>query len=46
MIIIGEDNFLIHILLLINIRKIFTGIDSSGFKAIHASQYYAEREQN
>ena len=41
--IIGEDNFLIHILLLTNIRKIFTGIDSSGFKAIHASQYYAER---
>jgi hypothetical protein len=31
------------ILLLTNIRKIFTGIDSSGFKATHASQYYAER---
>ena len=41
--IIREDNFLIHILLLTNIRKIFTGIDSSGFKATHASQYYAER---
>ena len=43
--IIGEDNFLIHILLLTDIRKIFTGIvDSSGFKATHdASQYYAER---
>jgi hypothetical protein len=25
------------------IRKIFAGIDSSGFKAIHASQYYVER---
>ena len=31
------------ILLLTNIRKIFTGIDSTGFKITHASQYYAER---
>jgi hypothetical protein len=31
------------ILLLDNIRKIFTGIDSSGFKSTHSSQYYAER---
>jgi hypothetical protein len=32
------------ILLLTNIRKIFTGIDSIGFKIItHASQYYTER---
>jgi hypothetical protein len=25
------------------IKKIFVQIDSSGFKAIHASQYYVER---
>ena len=31
------------ILLLTNIRKIFTGIDSSEFKSTHSSQYYAER---
>jgi hypothetical protein len=31
------------ILLLTNIRKIFTGIDSTGFKITHASQYYTER---
>src|SRR5438067_2613600 len=31
------------ILLLTNIIKIFTGIDSSGFKSTHSSQYYAER---
>ena len=31
------------ILLIRNIRKIFTGIDSSGFKSTHSSQYYAER---
>jgi hypothetical protein len=31
------------ILLLTNIRKIFTGIDSSGFKSTHSSQCYAER---
>ena len=31
------------VLLLVNIRKIFTGIDSTGFKITHASQYYAER---
>ena len=30
------------ILLLTNIRKIFTGIDSSGFRSTHSSQYYAE----
>ena len=29
--------------LLTNIRKIFTGIDSTGFKITHASQYYTER---
>lgn len=34
------------ILLLTNIRKIFTGIDSTGFKITHASQYYyTERTQ-
>ena len=26
-----------------NIRQIFVGVDSSGFKATHASQYYTER---
>ena len=31
------------ILLLTNVRKIFTGIDSTGFKITHASQYYTER---
>ena len=31
------------ILLLTNIRKIFTGIDSTGFKITHASQYYTEQ---
>ena len=31
------------ILLLTNIRKIFTGIDSTGFKITHASQYYTQR---
>src|SRR5437016_11963567 len=31
------------ILLLTDIRKIFTGIDSTGFKITHASQYYTER---
>jgi Transposase DDE domain len=35
-----EDNFLIHLLLLTNIEKIFTGIDSTGFKITNASQYY------
>ena len=33
------------ILLLSNIRKIFTGIDSTGFKITHASQYYTERTE-
>ena len=33
------------ILLLTNIRKIFTGIDSTGFKITHASQYYTERTE-
>ena len=31
------------ILLLTNFRKIFAGIDSTGFKITHASQYYTER---
>ena len=31
------------LLLLTNIRKIFTGIDSTGFKITNASQYYTER---
>ena len=31
------------IIILTNIRQIFVGVDSSGFKATHASQYYAER---
>jgi hypothetical protein len=30
-------------IILINIRQIFFGIDSSGFKAIRASQYYVEK---
>jgi Transposase DDE domain len=30
-------------MLLANIRKIFTGIDSTGFKITHASQYYTDR---
>ena len=30
------------LLLLTNIRKIFAGIDSTGFKITHASQYYTE----
>jgi hypothetical protein len=37
-------------IILTNIVQIFVGIDSSGFKATHASQYCAERanlgEQN
>ncbi len=28
-----------------NIRQIFIGVDSSGFKATHASQYYTERTE-
>jgi hypothetical protein len=28
---------------LINARQIFFGIDSSGFKSTHSSQYYTER---
>jgi transposase len=32
------------ILLLTNIGKIFTGIDSTGFNITNASQYYAERK--
>jgi hypothetical protein len=31
------------ILLISNIRRIFAGIDSTGFKITHASQYYTER---
>ena len=31
------------ILFFTNFRKIFTGLDSSGFKSTHSSQYYAER---
>ena len=30
-------------IILINIRQIFFGIDSSGFKAIRASHYYVEK---
>ena len=30
-------------IVLTNIRQIFVGVDSSGFKATHASQYYTER---
>src|SRR5438105_8832868 len=30
-------------IILTNIRQIYVGVDSSGFKATHASQYYAER---
>src|SRR5436190_12663532 len=30
-------------LLLCNIRRLFIGIDSTGFKITHASQYYTER---
>ena len=32
-------------IILINIRQIFFGIDSSGFKAIRASQYYVEKTE-
>ncbi|MBV9178021.1 MAG: IS5 family transposase [Nitrososphaeraceae archaeon] len=31
------------ILLISNVRRIFAGIDSTGFKITHASQYYTER---
>jgi hypothetical protein len=31
------------ILLLCNIRRLFIGIDSTGFKITHSSQYYTER---
>ncbi len=41
--IIGEDNFIVHILLLSNIKRLFVGIDSSGFKVTKASQYYTDR---
>ena len=30
-------------IILTKIERLFVGIDSSGFKAIHASQYYVER---
>lgn len=30
-------------IILTNIRQVFVGVDSSGFKATHASQYYTER---
>ena len=30
-------------IILTKIERLFVGIDSSGFKATHASQYYAER---
>jgi hypothetical protein len=33
------------ILLFTNIRSIFAGIDSTGFKIIPSSQYYTERTQ-
>jgi Transposase DDE domain len=32
-------------IVLTNIRQIFVGIDSTGFKATHASQYYTERAE-
>ena len=32
-------------IVLTNIRQIFVGVDSSGFKATHASQYYTERTE-
>jgi hypothetical protein len=41
--IIREGIISSFILLLTNIRKIFTGIDSTGFKISHSSQYYTER---
>jgi len=31
------------VLPLVNVKKIFFGIDSSGFKSTHSSQYYTER---
>ena len=37
---IGEGIISSFILLLTNIRKIFAGIDSTGFKITHASQYF------
>lgn len=33
-------------IVLTNTRQIFVGVDSSGFKATHASQYYTQKEQN
>ena len=35
--------FLIHIIINFKHQKIFAGIDSTGFKITHASQYYVER---
>jgi hypothetical protein len=32
-------------IVLTNTRQIFVGVDSSGFKATHASQYYTERAE-
>ena len=32
-------------IVLTNIRQIFVGVDSSGFKATHASRYYTERTE-
>ena len=32
-------------IVLTNIRQIFVGVDSSGFKATHASQYYTDRTE-
>jgi len=28
---------------LVNVKKVFFGIDSSGFKSIHSSRYYTEK---
>lgn len=34
------SSFIVH---LTNVKRIFFGIDSSGFKSSHSSQYYSER---
>jgi hypothetical protein len=41
--IIRKNNFIIYIITYTNIRQIFIGIDSSGYKATYASRYYIER---
>jgi hypothetical protein len=37
------EKIIVSFILLTNIKQIFLGLDSSGFKPTHASHYYAER---